>query len=71
MHCLKYGLTANNLLGIEIALITGELIRLGGKHLDSEAYDLMGVVTGSEDCSASSPRSPSASCASPKPPARC
>ena len=45
---LKYGLTANNLLGIEIALITGELIRLGGKHLDSEAYDLMGVVTGSE-----------------------
>ena len=69
--CLKYGLTANNLLGIEIALITGELIRLGGKHLDSEAYDLMGVVTGSEDCSASSPRSPSASCASPKPPARC
>src|SRR5262249_43951953 len=48
VHCLKYGLTANNLLGLEIALITGELIRLGGKHLDSEGYDLMGVVTGSE-----------------------
>ena len=48
VHCLKYGLTVNNLLGVEIALITGELIRLGGKHLDSEGYDLMGVVTGSE-----------------------
>jgi glycolate oxidase len=48
VHCLKYGLTANNLLGLEIALISGELIRLGGKHLDSEGYDLMGVVTGSE-----------------------
>src|SRR4029079_14029963 len=43
-HCLKYGLTANNLLGVEVALITGELIRLGGKHLDSGGYDLMGVV---------------------------
>ena len=48
IHCLKYGLTANNLLGIEMVLITGEVIRLGGKHLDSEAYDLLGVMTGSE-----------------------
>src|SRR5262245_5432535 len=48
VHCLKYGLTANNLLGIEIALIPGELTHLCGKHLDSEAYELMGVVTGSE-----------------------
>ncbi len=48
VHCLKYGLTANNVLGIEMVLVTGEIIRLGGKHLDSEAYDLLGVMTGSE-----------------------
>jgi glycolate oxidase len=48
VHCLKYGLTANNVLGIEMVLITGEVIRLGGKHLDSEGYDLMGIMTGSE-----------------------
>src|SRR5262249_50896089 len=46
--CLKYGLTTNNVLGLEMVLITGEIIRLGGKHLDSEAYDLLGVMTGSE-----------------------
>ena len=48
VHCLKYGLTTNNVLGLEIVLITGEVIRLGGKHLDSEAYDLLGLMTGSE-----------------------
>ena len=48
VHCLKYGLTANNVLGIEMVLITGEVIRLGGKHLDSEGYDLLGLMTGSE-----------------------
>ncbi len=48
VHCLKYGLTANNVLGVEVVLITGEIVRLGGKHLDSEGYDLLGVVTGSE-----------------------
>jgi glycolate oxidase len=48
VHCLKYGLTANNVLGIEIVLITGEVVRLGGKHLDSEGYDLLGIMTGSE-----------------------
>jgi glycolate oxidase len=48
VHCLKYGLTTNNLLGIEMVLMTGEVIRLGGKHLDSEGYDLLGVMTGSE-----------------------
>jgi glycolate oxidase len=48
VHCLKYGLTTNNLLGIEIVTIDGEVIRLGGKHLDAEGYDLMGIVTGSE-----------------------
>ncbi len=48
VHCLKYGLTANNLLGIEMVLMSGEVVRLGGKHLDSEGYDLLGVLTGSE-----------------------
>jgi glycolate oxidase len=48
VHCLKYGLTTNNLLGLEIVLIDGEVVRLGGKHFDAEGYDLMGVLTGSE-----------------------
>src|SRR5436305_10294669 len=47
-HCLKYGMTTNNVLGCEIVLISGETIRLGGKHLDSEGYDLLGLITGSE-----------------------
>ncbi len=48
IHCLKYGLTTNNVLGIEMVLMTGEVIRLGGRHLDSEGYDLLGLMTGSE-----------------------
>jgi glycolate oxidase len=48
VHCLKYGLTTNNLLGLEMVLIDGEVMRLGGKHFDAEGYDLMGVLTGSE-----------------------
>jgi glycolate oxidase len=48
VHCLKYGLTANNLLGIEMVLMDGEIVRLGGKHLDASGYDLLGIVTGSE-----------------------
>jgi glycolate oxidase len=48
VHCLKYGLTTNNVLGVELVTIDGEIIRLGGKHLDSEGYDLLGVMVGSE-----------------------
>ena len=48
VHCLKYGLTANNVLGIEMVLMNGEIVRLGGKHLDAEGYDLLGLMTGSE-----------------------
>ena len=48
VHCLKYGLTANNVLGIEFVTIEGEVMRLGGKHLDAEGYDLLGLMTGSE-----------------------
>ncbi len=48
IHCLKYGMTTNNVLGCEIVLITGEVLRIGGKHLDSAGYDLLGLITGSE-----------------------
>ena len=48
VHCLKYGMTTNNVLGCEIVLITGEVLRLGGRHLDASGYDLLGVITGSE-----------------------
>jgi len=48
VHCLKYGLTTNNLLGVEMVLMTGEVVRLGGRHMDAESYDLLGVATGSE-----------------------
>jgi glycolate oxidase len=48
VHCLKYGLTTNNVLGIEMVLMDGEVIRLGGKALDAAGYDLLGVMVGSE-----------------------
>jgi len=48
VHCLKYGLTTNNVLGVEMVLMTGEIVRLGGKHLDSGGYDLIGLIAGSE-----------------------
>jgi len=48
VHCLKYGLTTNNVLGVEMVTMDGDIIKLGGKHLDADGYDLMGVVTGSE-----------------------
>src|ERR1700730_10397843 len=48
VHCLKYGLTTNNVLGCEMVLITGEVLQLGGRHLDAAGYDLLGIVTGSE-----------------------
>jgi len=48
VHSLKYGLTTNNVLGVELVLMNGDVVRLGGKHLDSAGYDLLGVITGSE-----------------------
>jgi glycolate oxidase len=47
-HCLKYGVTANNLLGLRIVTIDGEIIDLGGAHLDAAGYDWLGLLTGSE-----------------------
>ena len=48
VHCLKYGLTTNNLLGLELVTMDGEIVRIGGKHLDAEGYDFLGILTGSE-----------------------
>lgn len=48
IHCLKYGLTTNNLLGVEFALIDGTRVRFGGKSGDCGGLDLLGLVTGSE-----------------------
>ena len=48
VHCLKYGLTTNNVMGVEMVLMDGEIIRIGGKNLDADGLDLLGVVTGSE-----------------------
>ena len=48
VHCLKYGLTTNNVLGVEIVLLNGDVVRLGGKHLDAAGLDLLGLIVGSE-----------------------
>jgi glycolate oxidase len=48
VHCLKYGLTTNNVLGVEMVLIDGEVIRLGGRQLEPRGLDLLGIVVGSE-----------------------
>src|SRR4051794_24061149 len=48
VHCLKYGMTTNNVLGCEIVLMSGEIIRVGGKSAETSGYDLMGIITGSE-----------------------
>ena len=48
VHCLKYGMTTNNVLGCEIVLISGEIIKVGGKSAEASGYDLMGIITGSE-----------------------
>jgi glycolate oxidase len=47
-HCLKYGVTTNNVLGLKMVLMDGEVIEIGGAHLDSPGYDLLGLVIGSE-----------------------
>jgi glycolate oxidase len=48
VHCLKYGLTTNNVMGVELVTMDGEVVRVGGKHFDSGGYDLLGVIVGSE-----------------------
>ena len=47
-HCLKYGVTTNNLMGVTMVLMDGTIVELGGAHLDAAGLDLLGVVCGSE-----------------------
>lgn len=47
-HCLKYGVTTNNLMGVKMVLANGEIVEIGGEHLDAAGYDLLGVICGSE-----------------------
>jgi len=47
-HCLKYGVTTNNLLGVKMVMADGEIVDIGGAHLDSEGYDILGLICGSE-----------------------
>ena len=47
-HCLKYGVTTNNVLGVKMVLMDGEIVEIGGEELDSAGYDLLGLIIGSE-----------------------
>ncbi|MBM2577430.1 FAD-binding protein [Jannaschia sp. Os4] len=47
-HCLKYGVTTNNLLGVTMVLMDGTVVELGGGEMDAQGLDLLGVVCGSE-----------------------
>jgi len=47
-HCLKYGVTTNNLMGVTMVLMDGTVMELGGAHLEAEGYDLLGLICGSE-----------------------
>jgi len=47
-HCLKYGVTSNNLLGLKVVTVEGEILEIGGAHLDAAGYDWLGLLCGSE-----------------------
>ncbi len=47
-HCLKYGVTTNNLLGVTMVMADGEVVEIGGAHLDAGGLDLLGLICGSE-----------------------
>ena len=47
-HCLKYGVTVNNVLGVRIVLMNGEILDIGGDYLDAPGYDLLALIVGSE-----------------------
>ncbi|MGL4280490.1 MAG: FAD-linked oxidase C-terminal domain-containing protein [Albidovulum sp.] len=47
-HCLKYGVTTNNLLGVTLVLMDGTVVEIGGAHMDAGGLDLLGVICGSE-----------------------
>ena len=47
-HCLKYGVTTNNLLGVTMVMMDGEVVEIGGAHLDAGGLDILGLICGSE-----------------------
>ena len=47
-HRLKYGVTTNNVLGLRVVLMNGEIVEIGGDHLDAAGYDFLGLIIGSE-----------------------
>ena len=47
-HCLKYGVTTNNLLGVTMVMMDGEVVEIGGPYLDAGGLDLLGLICGSE-----------------------
>ena len=47
-HCLKYGVTTNNLLGVTMVMMDGEVVEIGGGYMDAAGLDLLGVICGSE-----------------------
>lgn len=47
-HCLKYGVTVNNLLGVRMVMMDGEIVDIGGTHLEAPGYDFLPLITGSE-----------------------
>jgi glycolate oxidase len=47
-HCLKYGVTTNNLMGVTMVLANGEIVEIGGAYLDAQGYDILGLICGSE-----------------------
>jgi glycolate dehydrogenase FAD-linked subunit len=47
-HCLKYGVTTNNLLGVTLVLMDGTVTEIGGAHMDAAGYDWLGLICGSE-----------------------
>ncbi len=47
-HCLKYGVTTNNLLGVTLVQMDGSVVEIGGPYLDAAGLDLLGVICGSE-----------------------
>lgn len=47
-HCLKYGVTTNNVLGVTLVTMAGDIVEIGGDHLDAAGYDLLGLIVGSE-----------------------
>lgn len=47
-HCLKYGVTTNNLLGVKMVMMDGTIVEIGGSHMDASGYDWLGLICGSE-----------------------